>query len=211
LRPQQIEQLKVLQRSYQLFQTEKDPEKSNLIATALLAGLQPLGPHLLPASSGKGYLNYLSAQQEAELQRLNLAWEASDKDYDSKAKPLHFVGFDQIYTLTHLSVPLIVQAPPSSIVIFQTHGGGFFSNKLTYQQVQANNAGLARVDWVTYGDSVGDPIISVRSEAAPPAHNLTISTVQLQLVDLPELPIINAQAPVQPKLIPQDQAAEASE
>jgi hypothetical protein len=54
--------------------------------------------------------------------------------------------------------------------------------------VQANEAGIAQTEWVSYGDSIGDNVIGVRSKAAPPAANLTVTTVQLMLSPLPELP-----------------------
>jgi hypothetical protein len=200
MRPRQVKQVNELQKSYQQLQTEKDPKKADLISKALLAGLQPFGPHLKTAAVGKGYLNYLSKQQQAELQKLESDWDAADRDYNTKAKPLSFLGTGEVYTLTNLSVPLIVEAPPFSTVIFRTHAGGFFSNKLAYQAVQANKAGIAQADWVTYGGSIGDTIISARCKEAPPAQNLTITTVRLQLHPLPDLPKVQVQPPAQPKL-----------
>jgi hypothetical protein len=188
MRPHQLEQLKELQKSYDALLLEKDPKKVGLLSHGLLTALQPIGPYLMPADIGNGYANYLSPQQVAELDSLEAAWEDADRDYNTDAKALNFLVSRQMYTLTKLGVPLIVSAPPASTVIFQTHGGGFFTNKLPYISVQADAAGFATAEWVSYGDSVGDTTISARCENAPPALDLTITTVQLKLNPLPDLP-----------------------
>lgn len=187
-RPQQIEDLKALTISLREINTEIDPVKKEALLKAVFIALQPIGSYLEIAEPGKGYTNILSKDQQAELTRLEAAWDTADQDYDTKNLPLHFIGSGQLYTLTNLAVPLTVKAPPLTKVIFQTHGGGFFSNKLALIEVEANNEGFATADWVTYGDSIGDTVITARSASAPPAQNLTITTVQLKLSALPELP-----------------------
>lgn len=200
IRPQLIADLNALTLSLGEITAETDPGKKQLLSKAFFAALQPIGSHLEIADVGKGYLNILSEQQQSEHTRLEQAWDAADHDYDTKARSLHIIGPGLLYTITHLSVPIIVQAPPSSKVIFQTFGGGFFSNKLALIEVQANDAGIATADWVTYGDSIGDTVIGVRSKAAPPAENLTIATVQLKLSPLPELPEQLPATPAIPKI-----------
>lgn len=190
IRPQLETDLKALSRSLDQITTETDSAKKETLSKAFFAALQPIGPHLETADPGEGHVNLLSAQLEADLTRLEQAWDAADKDYDTTAAPLQILGPGLLYTITGLSVPVAVQAPPSSKVIFQTFGGGFFPNKLALIEVEADAAGIARTEWVSYGDSFADTVIGARSAAAPPAENLTITTVQLSLTPLPELPPI---------------------
>jgi len=196
IRPQLIDDLAALTLSLGEISTETDPDKKQLLSKAFFAALQPVGEHLEIADTGEGHTNILTEQQQEELTRLERAWDAADKDYDTGAKSLHIVGPGQLYTITNLSVPVIVQAPPASKVIFQTFGGGFFSNKLALIEVEANDAGIAQVEWVSYGDSIGDTVIGVRSKAALAASDLTITTVRLKLSALPELP----ESPATPKI-----------
>ena len=198
--PQRMDALKALALSLGEMEAETDPGKKQLLSKAFFAALQPIGSFLEIADVGKGYVNLLSEQQQAELTRLGEAWDAADRDYGTKAKSLHIFSPGQLYTITGLSVPIIVQAPPSSKVIFQTFGGGFFSNKLALIEVEANKEGFAQAEWVSYGDSVGDTVIGVRSKAAPPAANLTITSVKLELSPLPELPKQLPSAPAVPKI-----------
>jgi hypothetical protein len=193
--PQRTQDLKALTLSLEQIKTEADPAKKQLLSKAFFAALQPIGSYLETAAANSGYVNRLTDQLQAELTRLEQAWEAADKEYETKNQPLHFVGPGQLYTITSLSVPIILQAPPSSKVIFQTFGGGFFPNQLALIEVQANAAGIAATEWVSYGDSIGDTVIGVRSKAAPPAANLTVTTVQLLLSPLPELPTQLPSAP----------------
>jgi hypothetical protein len=203
--PQRTQDLKALTLSLDQVKSEADPSKKQLLSKAFFAALQPIGSYLEIAAANTGYVNMLTEQQQAELTRLEQAWEAADKEYDNKPQPLHFVGPGHLYTITSLSVPIIVQAPPSSKVIFQTFGGGFFPNKLAIIEVQANAAGIAETEWVSYGDSIGDTVIGARSKSAPLAENLTITTVQLQLSPLPELPIQLPSAPATPQIETPDQ------
>jgi hypothetical protein len=197
-RPKQIEDLKALTFSLRDINNELNPSKKQLLFSAFFAALQPIGSFLEIADPGEGYTNILSKDQQAELIRLEAAWDTADKDYNTAAKPLHIIGPGQLYTITSLSVPIIVHAPPSSKVIFQTFGGGFFSNKLALIEVEATAAGVAQAEWVSHGDSIGDTFIGVRSASAPPAQNLTITTVQLKLSALPEFPENLPQIPVVP-------------
>ncbi len=96
------------------------------------------------------------------------------------------LGPGTLYTLTHLSVPLEVKAPPSSTVLFHTHGGGLFPNKLPLISVIVDQTGIARTEWITHGDAVADNIITVRSPQAPTLGEFGITIVQLKLRDLPE-------------------------
>jgi hypothetical protein len=186
--PQRTADLKTLTSSLDQIKTESDPDKKQLLSKAFFAALQPIGPYLDSDPAGEGYVNLLSDQQETELTQLEQAWDSADRAFDTKAKPLHFHGPSQLYTITSLSVPIIVQAPPSSKVILQTFGGGFFPNKLPLIEIQANEAGIAQTEWVSHGDSSGDTVIGARSSAAPLAENLNITTVRLQLTPLPEIP-----------------------
>ena len=186
--PQRTKDLKALNLSLDQLKSETDPAQKQLLSKALFAALQPIGPYLDHADAGIGHLNILSAEQQAELARLEQAWDSADKNHNTQAKPLQIIGPGQLYTITHLSVPIIIQAPPSSKVILQTFGGGFFPNKLALIELEANPAGIAQTEWVSYGDSIGDTVIGTRSSAAAPAANLTITTVQLQLTPLPSMP-----------------------
>lgn len=190
-RPQQLKDLHALTLSLREINTEANPNQKALLFKAFFAALQPIGPYLEIADPGEGYANILSEEQQADLTRLEAAWDAADKDYTTTNKPLQITGPGQLYTITNLSVPVTVKAPPKSIVIFQTFGGGFFSNKLALIEVEANAAGIATAEWISYGDSIGDAPIGVRSKNAAPAANLNITTVQLKLGALPEIPKLN--------------------
>jgi hypothetical protein len=182
---------------------EKDPKKRKIISKALFAALQPVGGFLEHASIGKGYTNLLSRDQQQELTRLERDWDIAGRDYAEDVAPLVTLGPGWLYTLTNLSAPITVKAPPSSTVLFRTHGGGFFSNKLSIIAVRANKEGIATAEWVTYGDSIADTTIGIRSIDAPPAHELIITTVQPKLRDLPEISQIPVKAPVKtPESIP---------
>lgn len=198
--PQRVAELKALTSSRDGMVSENDAVKKQTLSKAFFAALQPLGSHLEIADAGAGYMNILSEQQQADLTRLEQAWDVADKDYDTKSKPLHIVGPGHLYAITNLSVPIIVQAPPSSKVILQTFGGGFFPNKLALIELQANEAGIAQTEWVSYGDSIGHTVVGLRSKAAPPAENLTITTVELRLSPLPELPEQVPSRPAIPKI-----------
>lgn len=197
--PERREELNALTLSLEGIQSESDADKKQLLSKAFFAALQPIGSYLEIADAGNGYVNILSEGQQAELTRHGQAWDTADRDYDTKAKPLQMIGPGLLYTITNLSVPIIVQAPPSSKVILQTFGGGFFANKLALIELQTNEAGIAQTEWVTYGDSIGHTVIGLRSKAAPPAENLTITTVRLSLSPLPELPQDLPATPAIPK------------
>jgi hypothetical protein len=199
IRPQLTADLKVIEASLSDLSTETDPEGKRLLSKAIFAALQPIGAYLETADAGEGHVNLLNERQQSDLSRLERAWEAADRDYDTKAKPLHITGPGQLYTITRLSVPVIVQAPPRSKVIFQTFGGGFFTNKMALIEVNADEAGIARTEWVSYGDSIGHTVIGVRSGSAPPASDLTITTVQLKPAQLPEPPAALPAVPSAPK------------
>lgn len=198
-RPQQIEDLKALTFSLREINNETVPSKKQILFNTFFTALQPIGSFLEIADPGEGYTNILSKDQQAELSRLEVAWDDADKDYNTAAKPLLITGPSQLYTITSLGFPIIVHAPPSSKVIFQTFGGGFFSNKLALIEVEANKEGIAQAEWVSYGDSIGDTFIGVRSKSAAPTQNLTFTTVQLKLSALPVLPKNLPQIPTTPE------------
>jgi hypothetical protein len=184
MRPKLIDDLKALTLSLDQIQSETDTAKKQALSKAFFAALQPIGSHLVIADAGTGHLNLLSTEQQAELTRLEKAWDAADQNHNTQAKPLQILGPGQLYTITHLSVPIIIQAPPSSKIILQTYGGGYFPNKLALIELETNPTGLAQTEWVSSGDSIGDTHIGVRSRAAAPVPNLTITTVQLKLTPL---------------------------
>lgn len=184
--PQRTAELKALSQSLDQLKSETDAAKQKLLSKAFFAALQPIGGFLEPADPGLGYLNLLTKQQEAELTRLEKQWDTADRNHASSTQPLQFVGPGLLYSITHLSVPIIVKGPPSSKIILQSFGGGLFPNKLALIELQTNEAGIAETEWVTYGDSIADNVIGLRSASAPPAENLTITTVQLKLTPIPQ-------------------------
>lgn len=199
-RPQHERDVASLKNHITQLNNEENPSKKIEISKLLFIALQPVGHLLEFADVGKGYANLLSKDQQKELTRLEKDWDLAGKDYSTDASPLVVLGPGQLYTLTSLSVPIIVKVPPSSTVLFHTHGGGFFSNKLAIIAVQANKEGIATANWVTYGDSIGDTQIGVRSLSAPLAHNLIITTVQPKLRGLPAIPAIPKQVPAVPEV-----------
>jgi hypothetical protein len=186
-RPQHLEQVAELGRLFAEASDEVDPDRRAALSRAFFAALQPLGTFLEYADPGEGYINLISEQQQAELERLEEAWLDAQRDHPDGGQPVSAMGPGQLFTVTNLSVPLIVKAPPSSVVYFYTHDGGLFPNRLPIIEVEAGRDGIARTEWVTHGDAIADNAVTVRSPAGPSLGEFTITIVKLMLRDLPEL------------------------
>ena len=168
---------------------EEDPLKREALSKALFAALQPIGPLLIYADYVEGYENVLSPAQIAEYQRLEAAWDAAAVNHPPNTPPLAVVGPAQLYTLTHLSVPLIAKGAPDSTILFRAQGGGLFSNNLPIIEVKADAAGIATAFWSTKGDSIAECAIDLLSPASPTdGTSFTITTVKLELAPLPGVP-----------------------
>ena len=188
-RPQHEKEVAALTQALAALAAEEDAPKRQTLSKALFAALQPIGPLLIYADYVKGYENVLSAAQIAEYQRLEAAWEAAAVNHPPKTPPLAVVGPAQLYTLTHLSVPLIAKGAPDSTILFRAQGGGLFSNNLPIIEVRADAAGIATAFWSTKGDSIAECAIDLLSPGAPTdGASFTLTTVKLELTPLPVIP-----------------------
>lgn len=188
-RPQHEKEVATLTQSLQAIAAEKDPVKSETLSKALFVALQPIGPLLKYADYVAGYQNVLSPAQVEEYNRLEAAWEAAAVNHPPNTRPLTIVGSSQLYTLTHLSVPLIVKGAPNSTILFRAQAGGLFSNKLPIIEVKTDANGLATTFWSTQGDAIAHSPIDLLSPAAPTdGTSFSITTVKLELEPLPSMP-----------------------
>ena len=188
-RPQHEKEVAALTQSLGAVAAEEDPLKREALSKALFAALQPIGPLLRYADYVKGYENVLSPAQLAEYQRLEAAWEAAAVNHPPKTLPLAVVGPAQLYTLTHLSVPLIAKGAPDSTILFSAQGGGQFSNSLPIIEVKTDKTGLATAFWSTKGDAIAECAIDLLSPASPTdGVSFTITTAKLELAPLTDIP-----------------------
>jgi hypothetical protein len=188
-RPQHEKEVATLTQSLGAMAAEKDPLKRETLSKALFVALQPLGSLLKYADYVKGYQNVLSPDQLAEFKRLEAAWEAAAVNHPPKTTPLSIVGPSQLYTLTYLSVPLIVKGAPNSTILFRAEAGGLFSNKLSIIEVKTDANGLATAYWSTQGDAIAHCPINLLSPSAPTdGTSFNITTVKLELEPLPNMP-----------------------
>ena len=184
LRPQHQRQLTDLQNSLKNWRSEKNSAQREILEKALLVALQPVGPYLEHASVGDGYINLLTEKEQAAMVRLDKLWESSNAG-PAKASPF-LMGPGEVYTLTKLSVPLVVRVAPSATVYFRSHGGGEFPNGIATIAVKADQNGIASTRWITHGDSVGDSMIGILADGSSSMSKITITTVGLNLIPLPE-------------------------
>jgi hypothetical protein len=188
-RPQHEKDVAALTKDLATLAAEKDPSKRELATKALFAALQPLGPFLLDADYAKGAENVLSPEQQNEFKRLEAAWDAAATNHPPKTPPLTVVGPSQLYTLTYLSVPLLVRGAPNSTILFRAEAGGLFPNRLPIIEVKTDENGLATTSWSTLGDAIANCPINLRSSAAPTdGTSINITTVKLALAPLPDQP-----------------------
>ena len=185
-RPQHEKEVATLTQSLQAIAAEKDPVKSETLSKALFVALQPIGPLLKYADYVKGNQNVLNPAQVEEYKRLEAAWEAAAVNHPPKTSPLSIVGPSQLYTLTYLSVPLVVKGAPNTSILFRAEAGGLFSNKLPIIEVKTDANGLATAFWSTQGDAIADCPINLLSLSAPTdGTSFNITTVKLELEPLP--------------------------
>lgn len=188
-RPHHEKNVDSLTKDLTALAAEKDPTKRELASKALFVALQPLGPLLLDADYAKGSENILSPEQQNEFKRLEAAWETAAVNHPPNTPPLTIVGSSQLYTLTYLSVPLIVKGAPNSTVLFRAEAGGLFPNRLPIVEVKTDSNGLATTAWSTQGDAIANCAISLRSPNAPTdGASFNITTVKLALAPLPDQP-----------------------
>ena len=160
---------------------EQDPARRRELILAFQVAMQAVGPYLQPASYQKADLS-LTAQQQAELQRLSSNEAISNPDSESVLKPL---TPDHAYTLTSIAVPVEVQAAPGASIQFRSGGGGEFQNGLPMQEIIADDKGVARTSWLTQGDASGAVMITVTSPQAIAPINFDIRVKGLALKGLP--------------------------
>lgn len=189
-RPQHEKEVAALAQSLTDYSAESDPEKRELAAQALFAALQPIGSLLKSADYVKGYENVLTPAQAAEYDRLEAAWEAAAVNHALGTPPLSTVSLGQIYTLTHLRVPLVVKAQPNTTVLFRAQAGGLFSNKLPIIEKTTDENGIATAIWITRGDAIANCPIDLLSPNAPTdGASFNITTVKLELLPLPTIAV----------------------
>lgn len=185
-RPQHEKEVAALAQSLADLSAEDDADKRELASRALFAALQPLGPMLQDADYVEDYENVITPDQLAEYQRLETAWEAAAVNHAPGTQPLSTVSPGQLYTLTHLRVPLVVKARPNSTVLFRAQAGGLFSNKLPIIEKTTDENGIATAIWSTQGDAIANCPIDLLSPDAPTdGASFNITTVKLVLAPLP--------------------------
>jgi hypothetical protein len=188
-RPQHEKDVAALTLNLTDLANEKDPAKRDLASKALFAALQPLGSLLKYADYAKGNQNVLSPEQVSEFKRLEAAWEAAAVNHPPKTPPLSIVGPNQLYTVTYLSVPLVVKGAPNSTILFRAEAGGLFPNKLSIIEVKTDANGIATTTWTTQGDAIAHCPITLLSPTAPTdGTSFNITTVKLELEPLPNTP-----------------------
>ena len=188
-RPQHEKDVATLTQSLGTIAAEKDPLKRETLSKALFAALQPIGPLLKYADYVKGSQSVLSPDQLAEFKRLEAAWEAAAVNHPPNTPPLSVVGLSELYTVTYLSVPLVVKGAPNSTILFSAAAGGLFSNKLPIIEVKTDATGIATAFWSTQGDAIAECPINLLSPSSPTdGTSFNITTVKLELEPLQGLP-----------------------
>ncbi len=188
--PLMQKQLEELKNSLHSIETEKDPVKRAEIRKVVQTALSFIGPYLKPADPRETDTS-LTAEQVTELDQFEAAKRALKPTGNHVLKPL---SKRSIHTLLDLEVVFDVQGRPNETLYVEALGGGSFSNGLSVMALNADKEGVASINWISRGYSIGPGVIRVHSSALN-ILDFSVNVVKLELKNLPDLKQLTDLAP----------------